>query len=122
MIVLDTVGELAQIWAAGDVAFVGGSLIKRGGHNLLEPVLRGVPVAFGPHIANFRESARLVESARAGRMVHTPDELHDVLRDWLANDAGRRAVAARAREALQEHRGAARRVAEIVAAALKSKG
>lgn len=118
VVVLDTVGELAQIWAAGDVAFVGGSLIERGGHNLLEPVLHGVPVAFGPHIANFRESARLVESARVGRMVHTPNELHDGLHAWLFDDAERHAIAARAREGLQEHRGAARRVAEIVAAAL----
>ncbi len=118
VILLDTVGELGEIYAAGDVAFVGGSLIERGGHNVLEPVLRGVPVAFGPHVANFREAALLVESARGGKMVNDRNELRQTLEQWLQNDLERQSVAARALEALSEHRGAAQRVAQIVAQAL----
>ncbi|MEO6908791.1 MAG: glycosyltransferase N-terminal domain-containing protein, partial [Abditibacteriaceae bacterium] len=58
IIILDTVGELAEFYAAADVAFVGGSLIQRGGHNVLEPVLVGVPVLFGPNMNNFRAAAQ----------------------------------------------------------------
>ncbi|HEX8835162.1 MAG TPA: hypothetical protein VF719_13220, partial [Abditibacteriaceae bacterium] len=121
IILLDTVGELSQVYAAADVAFVGGSLIERGGHNMLEPVLLGVPVTFGPYVANFREAAALVDAARAGRMVHNENELGDALAAWLGDENERRAVALRAGEALDTHRGAAKRVAQIVAAALATK-
>jgi 3-deoxy-D-manno-octulosonic-acid transferase len=119
ILVLDTVGELAEIYAAADVAFVGGSLIERGGHNVLEPVLRGVPVIFGPHVANFREAVALVQSARVGQMVSNEDELYIALRDWLTDEAERQAVVQRAETALMEHRGAAQRVAELVAGMLQ---
>jgi 3-deoxy-D-manno-octulosonic-acid transferase len=118
VLLLDTVGELAAIYAAADVAFVGGSLIERGGHNLLEPVLRGVPVVFGSHVANFREAAALAQAAQVGQMVMNEDELIAALRHWLASAAERNAVAARARTALAEHQGAAARVAQIVAESL----
>ena len=60
LIVLDTVGELASLYSVGVAAFVGGSLVAAGGHNVLEPALRGKPVLFGPHTENFRESAALL--------------------------------------------------------------
>ena len=60
VIVVDTVGELASMYSVSDVVFVGGSLVPGGGHNLLEPALRRKPVLFGPHTANFRESAALL--------------------------------------------------------------
>jgi 3-deoxy-D-manno-octulosonic-acid transferase len=121
VILIDTVGELAQIYAAADVAFVGGSLIERGGHNMLEPVLRGVPVVFGPHIANFREAARLVQEAHVGQMVKDEGELAGAVEYWLQDVARRRDVPRRAAEALAPHSGATERVAQIVAAALNSK-
>lgn len=121
VIVLDTVGELSQLYAAADVAFVGGSLIPRGGHNVLEPVLRGVPVAYGPNVANFREAAALVEAAGVGRRVQNAAELTSALRSWLASETERQAVAKRASEALVEHQGAAARVAKIVAEASRQK-
>ncbi|HEX8552325.1 MAG TPA: 3-deoxy-D-manno-octulosonic acid transferase [Abditibacteriaceae bacterium] len=111
---LDTVGELGEIYAAADAAFVGGSLIPRGGHNVLEPPLRGVAVAFGPHVANFREAAALVESANCGQKVSDEKELVDALQSWLGDETLRREISRRAHEALQPHRGAATRVAEIV--------
>lgn len=121
VLLLDTIGELGEIYAAADAAFVGGSLIVRGGHNVLEPALRGVPAAFGPHIQNFREAAALVESARCGKMVQNEAELVAVLQAWLENHSERRAVAERAREALEPHRGAAARVANYVAQELKNR-
>jgi 3-deoxy-D-manno-octulosonic-acid transferase len=120
VIVLDTVGELSQLYAAADVAFVGGSLIERGGHNMLEPVLRGVPVLSGPHVANFREAAALVESGQLGRMVSDEKELVETAREWLQNDE-RQHIGARAEVALAPHRGAALRVAQVVKAALAEK-
>jgi 3-deoxy-D-manno-octulosonic-acid transferase len=121
VILIDTVGELAQIYAAADVAFVGGSLIERGGHNMLEPVLRGVPAVFGPHIANFREAARLVEEAQLGRRVGNEAELAVAVEEWLNDAAARRDLPRRATAALEPHTGATARVAEIVASAVRAK-
>lgn len=124
VIVLDSVGELAQIYGASEVSFVGGSMIERGGHNLLEPVLRGVPVAFGPHVANFRVAAALAEEHGLGRMVRSEDELREALSAWLRERGGEHSQAARAEfarqveAALRPHRGAARRAAQAIAQAL----
>jgi len=119
VIILDSVGELSQIYAAADVAFVGGSLIARGGHNVLEPVLCGVPVAFGPHIDNFRDAAALVERADAGQKVDNEQQLAEVWMRWLRDESWRKDVAARAENVLREHRGASIRVAQIVAQSLR---
>ena len=69
MLLVDTVGELMDIYALSDLAFVGGSLVATGGHNLLEPASVGIPSIFGPHMANFREIATLVLKFRAGIQV-----------------------------------------------------
>ncbi len=113
---LDTVGELAELYAAADITFVGGSLIERGGHNMLEPVLRGVPVTFGPFVMNFREAAALVEESGTGTRVQNEDELREAVAQWLRDEAKRAHVPQRAAEALAPHRGAAQRVAEYIAA------
>src|SRR6266508_3724359 len=63
VIILDTVGELAECYRLADVVFVGGSLVPTGGHNMLEPALRHKPVLFGPYTSNFRESAELLQAA-----------------------------------------------------------
>jgi 3-deoxy-D-manno-octulosonic-acid transferase len=115
IIVLDTVGELAEFYAAADVAFVGGSLIKRGGHNVLEPVLVGVPVLFGPSMNNFRAAADLVQDANVGQLIHSETELTKALQSWLSDSAKRAQVIQNAQELLSQHQGAARRVAEGIA-------
>src|SRR5262249_9507138 len=56
-VVLDTIGELAQLYQIATVVFVGGSLVPAGGHNILEPALYGKPIVFGPHMENFGEIA-----------------------------------------------------------------
>lgn len=116
MCLLDTVGELAELYAAADVTFVGGSLIERGGHNMLEPVLRGVPVVFGPFVMNFRDAAALVESSGAGTRVQNEIELREAIGAWLRQPEKRARVPQMAAEALAPHRGAAMRVAEFIAA------
>jgi len=103
VIVLDTVGELAQIYGIADVVFVGGSLVPRGGHNVLEPALRRKPVLVGPHTDNFREAAALLVGAGAAVVVTDAASLAAELRTLLADpdlaakrgEAGGEAVAAR---------------------------
>jgi 3-deoxy-D-manno-octulosonic-acid transferase len=76
-VLLDTIGELATLYARADVVFVGGSLVPRGGHNILEPALHRKPVLFGPHMNNFRQMASLFLEARAGCVVRDENELHE---------------------------------------------
>lgn len=114
---LDSVGELADFYAAAEVVFVGGSLIPRGGHNVLEAVLRGAPVLFGPHMMNFRAAAELVTQNDLGARVADEAELSQALRFWL-DGAHRAGFAAQVAAALAPHQGAAARAAQIVAASL----
>jgi len=112
---LDTVGELADFYAAGDLAFVGGTLIARGGHNLLEPVLRGVPVVFGPSVDNFRAQSQLLLANRLGVQT-SGDELESTLRACLQNPMND--FPARVEAVLEPHRGAAKRMARVIAEAI----
>ncbi len=90
VILLDTVGELADIYSIADVVFVGGSLAPMGGHNVLEPALCRKPVLFGPHTHNFREAAALLLRSGGGLIVRDAAELAAELRRLL-DDAGLRA-------------------------------
>ncbi len=112
---LDTVGELSDFYAAGDVAFVGGSLIPRGGHNVLEPILRDCPVVFGPHMMNFRAAQELVEKHQLGTCIAEENAFAGALSTWLYHH-NRSEFIARATIALEPHRGAAARMAHLVAA------
>jgi 3-deoxy-D-manno-octulosonic-acid transferase len=122
VIVLDTVGELAQLYSIGDVVFVGGSLIPLGGHNMLEPALRGKPVLFGPHTGNFREAAALLLAGTGGQVVRDAGELADVLRALLDDPARRAQMGAAAREAAASRHGAARTTLDLVARYLRPDG
>jgi 3-deoxy-D-manno-octulosonic-acid transferase len=115
VIVLDTVGELAQLYSIADVVFVGGSLVPLGGHNMLEPALRGKPVLFGPHTANFREAAAILTADGGGHVVADAGELAgEVAR--LLDDADLRAQrGAAARDAAASRHGAGRATLELVA-------
>ena len=75
VLLVDTIGEMMNLYALSDIAFVGGSLVPIGGHNLLEPASVGVPSVFGPHMSNFREIEELVLRYGAGIQIHTPEEL-----------------------------------------------
>ena len=75
VILVDTMGELARLYAASDVVFVGGSLVPHGGQNMLEPAALGKAVLFGPHTENFSESVELLLSSRCAFLVKSPGEL-----------------------------------------------
>jgi 3-deoxy-D-manno-octulosonic-acid transferase len=107
---LDTIGELAALYALADIAFVGGSLVPRGGHNIIEPAQHGVATVVGNHTENFRDIVSLFESRDAVRIVG-PAELPLVLLELLANDVERRALGQRAAETIRSQIGAAARTA-----------
>lgn len=103
VIVLDTVGELAQLYAVADVVFVGGSLVAAGGHNMLEAALKRKPALFGPHTENFREAAELLVGSGAAVVIDDTPALGRELARLLADpelrarrgQAGYEVVAAR---------------------------
>lgn len=114
IIVLDTVGELSKLYGLAAVAFVGGSLVQRGGHNIMEPVLHGVPVIFGPHVDNFRPHAELLLREGIGFQIQSEDEMAEVAFKLLNSEPLRRTLAWKAEQLLSRHRGASERVVEAV--------
>ena len=114
MLLLDTLGELASLTALARVAFVGGTLVPIGGHNVLEPALAGCPVLFGPQLANVRESAALLLEADAAQLVADAPALADAVVAALRDPAAAAARGARGRAALAAHRGATERVVALI--------
>jgi 3-deoxy-D-manno-octulosonic-acid transferase len=111
VLLLDTIGELAALYALADVAFVGGSLVPRGGHNIIEPAQHGVATVVGNHTENFRDIVSLFRDRDAVKIVG-PAELPLVLLELLANDEGRRALGQRAAETMRAQTGATTRMAD----------
>jgi 3-deoxy-D-manno-octulosonic-acid transferase len=114
VLLLDTLGELASLYAHARVAFVGGTLAPVGGHNVLEPALAGCPVLFGPHVENARESAALLLAAGAARQVPDAAALAAALVAALATPAETSLLGARGRAALATHRGATERSVALI--------
>lgn len=121
VLLLDTVGELAGVYGRADVAFVGGSLAPVGGHNVLEPVLFGAPVLYGPHTANVEHAVAILADSGAGRRVADADELGRVAAEWLADPAESARRVLSGRKALARHRGSAARSAVLVERALAAR-
>jgi 3-deoxy-D-manno-octulosonic-acid transferase len=119
VIVLDTVGELAQLYAIADVVFVGGSLVPTGGHNMLEPALRGRPVLFGPHTHNFREAAALVVKGGGALVVHDAAELGAELGRLVADPDLATRMGRAAYDAVASRNGAVRETLDLVARFLR---
>src|SRR5262249_44918130 len=114
VIVLDTVGELAALYAIADVVFVGGSLVPVAGHNLLEAAQRRKPVLAGPHVGHFRESTSLLVSVRAALVVRDVAELSRELRRLLADPDLRAKLGDAGSEAIVSRQGAVRETLELV--------
>jgi 3-deoxy-D-manno-octulosonic-acid transferase len=105
VIFLDTIGELAAIYGLADIAFVGGSLVPRGGHNIIEPARHGVAIVVGNHTENFRDIIWLFQTHNAVRIVG-PAELPLVLMELISNEPERLAMGRRALDTLREQAGA----------------
>ncbi len=124
VILLDTVGELAALYRFASVVFVGGSLVPKGGHNILEPALYAKPIVVGPHMENFREIA--AEFLRRGALLQLRGadphaltaELRDAFARLLSDKNYAETLGSNARRAIDENRGATARTVEIVAECL----
>lgn len=110
----DSMGELIRFFAAADVAFVGGSLVEHGGHNLLEPAALGIPVITGPYVRNFITIAATLVTAGAARQVKTAAELASVVVLWLRNADLRQCIGESGRLVVENNRGALGRLIKIV--------
>ncbi|HTC47315.1 MAG TPA: 3-deoxy-D-manno-octulosonic acid transferase [Candidatus Aquilonibacter sp.] len=118
VLLLDTIGELAALYALADIAFVGGSLVPHGGHNIIEPAQHGVAIVVGNHTENFRDIVSLFQNKDAVRIAG-PAELPLMLLDLLANDAKRKALGQRALETMRSQMGATARTADALEELLK---
>jgi 3-deoxy-D-manno-octulosonic-acid transferase len=112
--ILDTVGQLLSFYAVSDIVFVGGSLIRKGGHNILEPASQGKPILFGPYMFNFRDIAELFCKNQAVIPVRNGQELKTRIRELLNNAPAMEALGRRAKELVSQYKGATGKNADFV--------
>ncbi|MDD5019191.1 MAG: 3-deoxy-D-manno-octulosonic acid transferase [Candidatus Omnitrophica bacterium] len=112
---LDTMGDLTALYELADVVFVGGSLVKKGGHNPIEPAVFGKPILFGNCMDNFREIRDIFIRQEAAIEVTGAQNLEYELRRLLASPAERKAFGERARGLLEQNRGATKRTVSKIA-------
>ncbi|MGB9242320.1 MAG: 3-deoxy-D-manno-octulosonic acid transferase [Candidatus Acidiferrales bacterium] len=118
VLLLDSIGELAAIYSLADAAFVGGSLVPAGGHNILEPAWFSRPPIFGPSMENFQEMSEAFLSARAGIQVSSGTQLGKVWVQLIEDDATRERMGRAAYEISERNRGATERTLERITSTL----
>jgi 3-deoxy-D-manno-octulosonic-acid transferase len=114
VLLVDTIGELAALYASADVAFVGGSLVPIGGHNLLEPAALGLPVLTGPSHFNSKEIALLLLRRGAALQVANPKELAAALQRLLDEPAERRRMGNIGKDIVESNRGSVDRLLTLI--------
>lgn len=114
VLLLDTLGDLESFYAAADLAFVGGSLVPVGGHNLLEPAALGVPAITGPYHSAAMQVARELSASGATRIVNSPQELGAALLALAGDEAARRAMSQSALAVVEANRGALQRLLALI--------
>ena len=110
----DTMGEVPLFYSASDMAFVGGSLVPVGGHNLLEPAALGCPVITGPHLFNAQEIADRFVAEKACRVVTDAAELERAVAELLNDPAALKALSHNGRALVENNRGSLERLLELV--------
>jgi len=120
VLLLDTMGELNQYIAIADWAFIGGSLVPVGGHNVLEACQAGVPVLFGPHMQNFKQVANIVEQQAAGERVSDARSFVLVLKNLSINAGLRKKMGQQGRALIAANSGALESTLDFLAAHLSS--
>jgi len=103
--VLDTLGELPMFYAASDIAFIGGSLVSAGGHNMMEPASLGVPVIIGPYVHNFMEISQLLQESGAAWIVSDAEQLAGKVNELLADANLRHSAGEKGRKIVETNRG-----------------
>jgi len=114
VMLVDTTGELGDVYHAADAVFVGGSLIPHGGQNVIEPAGLGLPVLWGPHTFNFDDAVARILAAGGGQMVKDGAELALALEGLLADPRRRQMMGAAAQSAIARAQGAAEKTAEML--------
>ena len=114
VVVLDTLGELAQLYQVSTAVFVGGSLADHGGHNILEPAVFGKPIVFGPHMQNFREIADAFLSNDAAIQVQSERDLASTLLALVTDSVRRARLGAAARALVEANRGAKTKTLDVI--------
>ncbi|MBZ5501020.1 MAG: 3-deoxy-D-manno-octulosonic acid transferase [Acidobacteriia bacterium] len=122
VLVLDSIGELAGLYLLADAAFVGGSLVPAGGHNILEPAWFSKPPVFGPSMENFRDMAAQFLAAHAGMQVSGGPQLGNAWVQLIDNSALRERMGKAALGLSERNRGATARSLDRIAAVLRSRG
>ncbi len=122
VVVLDTIGELPQVYQIATAVFVGGSLVDTGGHNILEPAAFGKPVVFGPYVHNFREITDAFLAHGAAIQVSSPRGLEEALLGLLTDPVRRAKLGAAARALVESNRGAKDKSLAIIAQLLPLRG
>ncbi|MBM3246669.1 MAG: 3-deoxy-D-manno-octulosonic acid transferase [Candidatus Omnitrophica bacterium] len=112
--ILDTIGQLIDYYALADIVFVGGSLVKKGGHNILEPAALGKPVLFGPQMSNFRDIAEMFLKNQAGILARNTQELKSKIRELLDNPGFAAQFSQRAQALILDNQGATQRNLELI--------
>jgi 3-deoxy-D-manno-octulosonic-acid transferase len=115
IVVLDSIGELADIYQIATAVFVGGSLVDHGGHNILEPAIFGKPIVFGPSMQNFREIADAFLANGAAVQVQSPRELEEMLLTLVTDPVRRAGLGAAARALVEANRGAREKTLRVIA-------
>jgi 3-deoxy-D-manno-octulosonic-acid transferase len=118
----DSMGELTVFIGASDLAFIGGSLVPHGGHNILEAAVQGVAVVFGPHMFNFKEISELFLQHQAAVQVESATELAAQVSRWLGDASERSRIGESGRELVDKNRGALKRLTCLAEELLTSKG
>ncbi|MCI5168233.1 MAG: hypothetical protein D3903_19630, partial [Candidatus Electrothrix sp. GM3_4] len=121
IILLDSMGELAHLYTVGHYIFCGGSLVNKGGHNIIEPIAQGKPVFFGPFMQDFQDAVDLVLPAGAGVQVDSSDELADCLLEYSLGSTAYKQACQAAERLAQTQQGAAMRQAEMVLRVIESR-
>ncbi len=111
VLLLDTMGELAGAYRLGTVAFVGGSIAPRGGHNIIEPAASGLPIVVGPHMQNFEAITQDFLESRALIQIRSQSELQPAIAGLLSDTARAADLGSRARQVVQNGRGISVRIA-----------
>lgn len=110
----DTMGELPVLLGAADVAFIGGSLAKNGGHSMLEAAAQGIPVCFGPPVSNLAAISQLLLDRQAARQVADAAELAECVGDWFGDASRRAETGENGRRVIEQNRGALGRLASMI--------
>lgn len=114
MLIVDTIGHLEKFYGACDVAFIGGSLVPRGGQNMVEAAAVGIAVVFGPHVSNFRKDVQMLLEADAACQVTDLDDLLDKLRTLCIDSALREGLGNRAVALIERNQGSTERTLHLL--------